>query len=380
MRYLFKKKTNAVIVSVFDALGSVCAWPFGARRKKIGRNFKSVLLIRMDHLGDVVFCAPVPKIIKENISNTRVIFLTSSWAAPLFDNNPFVDEVLIFDAPWFSKKRYERRNHGQFFKLVRMLRDRRIDIAVGFRGDLRENLIMALSGIKERVGYGVTGGGFLLTEEVAYEHGAHQSAHLMRLLKAIGIQAPALRPQIYFSKEESDAFEKRLEALQLHNHPSWVGFQVGAGSEAKEWPKENALAFLEAFGKHFKGRQIVLVGSDREKAKNILAAHPQSKFIDMVGKTSLRELCLLMKKFKLFIGHDSGPTHLAAALGVPTVFLYSGTNVFEEWRPLLEEAVVLKKSVPCSPCGLSVCNVKGHPCLSGITPEEVMTAVGNINV
>src|SRR3989338_2663551 len=233
MRYLFKKKTNAVIVSVFDALGSVCAWPFGARRKKIGGNFKSVLLIRMDHLGDVVFCAPVPKIIKENISNTRVIFLTSSWAAPLFDNNPFVDEVLIFDAPWFSKKRYERRNHGQFFKLVRMLRDRRIDIAVGFRGDLRENLIMALSGIKERVGYGVTGGGFLLTEEVAYEHGAHKSAHLMRLLKAIGIQAPALRPQIYFSKEESDAFEKRLEALQLHNHPSWVGFQAGAGSEGK---------------------------------------------------------------------------------------------------------------------------------------------------
>ncbi len=256
-----------------------------------------------------------------------------------------------------------------------MWRARRIDVAIGFRGDLRENFIMALSGITERIGYGVTGGGFLLTREAVYENGVHESAHLFKLLNVLGIKSQTLAPQIHFSEKEIVEFEKRVAALGPPSGRRWMGFQIGAGSEAKEWPRRNVGAFLEAFAERFKDCDIVLVGSDEEKAKEILTAHPQLSFINLVGRTSLRELCLLMKKFKLFIGHDSGPTHLAAALGVRTIFLYSGTNLFEQWRPLAEEATVLRRPVPCSPCGLSVCNVPGHPCLSEISPGEVISAL-----
>ena len=89
----------------------------------------------------------------------------------------------------------------------------------------------------------------------------------------------------------------------------------------------------------------------------------------------MRDLCLLMKRFRVFIGPDSGPTHIAASLGVPSLFLYSGTNVFEQWKPLSEAAVILRHSVPCSPCHLEVCNVQGHPCMSEIKPEAVLKAL-----
>src|SRR3989338_9593826 len=178
MKYIFKKKTNFFLISLFDAIGYSLSLLL--RRAKSytdsQASFKNILLIRMDHLGDVLPCTAVPKIIKENFPNARVFFLTSSWAAPLLLNNPFVDDVMVFDAPWFAKSRYAKdRQALGLSKLISELRKRSIDIALGPRGDLRENMIFWFDGIKHRVGYGITGGGFLLTQEAPYEKGAHES-------------------------------------------------------------------------------------------------------------------------------------------------------------------------------------------------------------
>ncbi len=375
MKYVFKNRVNLILVAIFDAVGYFLFRLF-RRAGNSPPSFHHVLVVRLDHLGDVLSSLEVPKVIKENFPNCKITFLTSSWAAPLLLNNPFVDDVMVFDAPWFAKSRYAKdRQALGLRKLIPELRKRNIDMALGLRGDLRENMIFWLAGIRHRVGYGITGGGFLLTQEAPYQKGTHESTHLFRLLSMLGIKPRTLVPQIYFSEKEIAEFEKRIFALGLPSDRRWVGFQVGAGAEAKEWPQENVSVFLEDFGKRFKDHQMVLVGSDEKKASQILSAHPRLSFINLVNQTSLRELCLLIKKFKYFVGHDSGPTHLAAALGVRTVFLYSGTNLFEQWRPLAEEAVVLRRPVPCSPCGLEICNVSGHPCMAGISPGEVISAL-----
>ena len=375
MKYVFKNRGNLILVAVFDAMGYFLFRLF----RRAGHSpppFHHILVVRLDHLGDVLSSLGIPKAIKENFPNCKITFLTSSWASPLLLNNPFVDDVMVFDAPWFAKSRYAKdRQALGLGKLIPELRKRNIDMVLGLRGDLRENIIFWLAGIGRRVGYGITGGGFLLTQEVPYEKGAHESAHLFRLLSVLGIKPQTLVPHIYFSEREIAEFEKRIPAPGLPSDRRWVGFQVGAGAEAKEWPQENADVFLGDFGKRFKDYQIVLVGSDEKKASEILSAHPRLSFVNLVNQTSLRELCLLIKKFKCFIGHDSGPTHLAAALGIRTVFLYSGTNLFEQWRPLAEEAVVLRTPVPCSPCGLEICNVSGHFCMTGISPADVISAL-----
>ncbi|MGH7197454.1 MAG: glycosyltransferase family 9 protein [Candidatus Omnitrophota bacterium] len=372
MKYVFRKKRNIILVGIFDALGYVLTRPFARKPRRLPADFKSILIIRIDHLGDVLSSTAIPKVIKENFSECRVTFLTSSWAAPLLENNPFVNEVLIFDAPWFYKKRYKKSSQSlSFWKLIRALRSRKIEMGIGLRGDLRENLIMALGGLRERIGFGEAGGGFLLTREVPYRMLSHESEHRVDLLRTLGIRNVSLEAQLYFSEKEETLMESRLPLLGLTEGRKYVGFQLDAGTEAKEWPIEYMRSFLGQFQTRFPGREIVLIGSNKKRLKE-LTDPLNLKFIDLIGRTSLRDLCLLMRRFEFFIGPDSGPTHIAAALGVPSVFLYSGTNVFEQWKPLSEAAVILRHPVPCSPCHLEVCNVPGHPCMSEIRPEALL--------
>jgi ADP-heptose:LPS heptosyltransferase len=100
--------------------------------------------------------------------------------------------------------------------------------------------------------------------------------------------------------------------------------------------------------------------------------------VDLGGRTSLRQLCALMPLLDAFIGPDSGPTHLAAASGVPTVFLFSGQNEYGRWKPRAERARTLRREVPCAPCGLRRCTVAGHPCMAGIDPAEALEALASV--
>lgn len=373
MKYIFKKKRNILLVGFLDAIGYFLSWIFRPkkRRKKTNPDWNSVLIVRIDHLGDVLSSTAIPKIIKENFSGAKVYFLTSSWAAPLLKHNPFVDEVLIFDAPWFSRRRYRKSGDSRsFWSLARFLRKARIEAGVSFRGDFRESALMWLGAVRERVGFGVAGGGFFLTREIIYRKLGHESEHVLDVLRGIGIKNAKLNPQIYFSEEEESRFASKLAEWGIVSGQRYVGFQAEAGTRAKEWPAERTHEFLKRFQENFPDCRLVRVGAQPDDVS--------FAFIDLTGKTSLRDLCLLMRKLDAFVGFDSGATHLAAAMGVPTVFLYSGTNRFEQWRPLSPEAVVIRHPVPCSPCHLEVCNVPGHPCMSQIAPDEVIKALEGV--
>ena len=383
MKYVFRKRRYIVLAALLDAFGYFLFRLFGVRKSIQETAPRNILVIRMDHLGDVLMATSVPKLIKESFPGCRVTFLTSSWAAALLENNPFVDEVMLYDAPWFSKKRYRKTGKsGSFSKLIRSVREKNFDLAVGLRGDLRENYLMFRAGIKARVGYGITGGGFLLTKEIDYNYSAHESERTLDLLRALGARKASLAPELYFSQGEDTSLNQKFLELGRSRNDKYIGYQIDAGAESKEWPLESAKAFINNVAGQFPDYKIVLVGSNSEKSRllrqpsglprNDTRARSEGKVIDLVGKTTIRDLCILGRKFSAFVGPDSGPSHIAAALGVKTVFLFSGTNDFERWKPLSENAFVLKHPTKCTPCYLDTCNVKGHPCMSEIKPDRVM--------
>ena len=96
------------------------------------------------------------------------------------------------------------------------------------------------------------------------------------------------------------------------------------------------------------------------------------RVISLTGELSLRELFTLMRKMRAFIGPDSGPTHIAASLGIPTLLLYSGTNEFDQWKSLSPSASFLRTDVYCAPCHRTVCPIKGHLCMAWIEPQKVL--------
>ncbi|MBI4352753.1 MAG: glycosyltransferase family 9 protein [Candidatus Omnitrophica bacterium] len=377
-KYIFRKKRNIFLASVLDAVGFlVCRFFRRPRKRPAGRGYRTILVIRMDHLGDVLWTTGVPKVLRESFPQARVVFLTSSWTAGLLEKNPFVDEVLLFDAPWFSKKRYPRSSQSlSFFKLISVLRKKKIDLGLGLRGDLRENLLMALGGIRERIGYGVTGGGFLLTREAPYRKDAHPSERTGELLGALGVKVSSLAPQLYLPEEEEEKLADRFREWGIVPGEKYVGFQAGAGTPAKEWPKEHGVEWMRRLARRFPDCRVILLGKSAEGRYDFgVPSDGLPQVIDLTGRTALRELCFLLRRLEAFVGPDSGPTQLAAALGIPTVFLYSGTNSLEAWMRPSETSTVLKHEVPCAPCGLEICKVKGHPCMTGIKPEEVIKAL-----
>jgi ADP-heptose:LPS heptosyltransferase len=120
--------------------------------------------------------------------------------------------------------------------------------------------------------------------------------------------------------------------------------------------------------------QVVLIGKETDRLKWLNDLNPmlkKIKIVNLVGKLNLRQCLWVISKQDVFIGPDSGPTHIAAWLGVPTLLLYSGTNVFEQWKCLAPRASFIKKEAYCAPCHREECRIKGHICMTWITPKEV---------
>ncbi len=258
MKYVFRKRSLAIAASALDAVGYALL-----RRpsQTVPADVRTVLIVRLDHLGDIVLALGLPKAVKESFRKSRVIFLTSSWGAPLLENNPFVDETLVYDPPWFAGARYRRSPFSPGFAgIVRRIRERRVDVALAPRGDLRENAALFLAGARQRIGYGITGGGFFLTRELVWREGAHETEHLTAVLGELGIRSGYPPPRVYFSEEENRVFAAKARGEWGLAEGRDVGFHAEAGTPAKNWPIENRRRFFELFRERFPGRRLVLVG------------------------------------------------------------------------------------------------------------------------
>ena len=375
MEYVFRKKSAAFLASVVDAIGHFIF----RRRDQTLPKPDSILIVRLDHLGDILGCTGIPQSLKGSYPSARIIFLTSSSGKALLENNPYVDEVLVYDAPWFRRLPAGQagpgsgRGKNSFWQTVAELKKRNISLGLSLRGDARENLMLFLAGVRFRIGYGITGLGFLLHRELSYRPKLPESQHSLDVLRALGIRRELLPPSLFLSDEENTEVKQRLSEAAGRKV---VGIQFDAGSPAKTWPEANRAAFLKEATNKFPEAQFLFLGSDPSMAGWLNKKLNGGSSVNLVGKTTIRELLVCLKSCHYFIGPDSGPAHMASALEVPTLFLYSGTNLFEKWRPEAENADFLRNPVDCSPCHLTVCNVEGHPCMTGIKPERVVRWLG----
>ena len=254
MRYVFRKKAYARIAGFVDAFGRL----FFRYRQHAAPEPKTLLVVRLDHLGDVLGATGIPQALKGHHPSAKIIFLTSTAGKALLENNPYVDEVLVYDAPWFRRPGGAYEKTG-FWKVVGELKKRRVDLGLSLRGDARENLLLFLAGVRFRVGYGITGLGFLLHRELSYREEAPEIQHSLDILRALGIHRDVLLPAVFFSDEE----EARIKSLAAEGAgKTTVGVQLDAGSSAKSWPEANRSAFLDKVFKRFPDLRFLFFGAD----------------------------------------------------------------------------------------------------------------------
>ncbi len=309
----------------------------------IKKEFKNILIVRTDRIGDVVLTTPAIKALREGYPGARISILINPLTQDLVKGNPYLDEVLIDDR--------EHQNKGLgFFKLVKLLHQKKFDLAIIFHTKKRTNLLCFLSGIPHRVGYKNNKFGFLLTdpiEDSRHLGEKHEAEYCLDVLKHLGVKADTLELFVPL-QEEAVAWLKNLEQTNcLAASDRLVIIHPGASDISKCWPQARFAEMIESLTKRY-AVKIVLIGASKiaEISKRILSL-ASSPIIDLTGKTTVAQMAVLLKRSCLLVSNDSGPVHVASALGCPVVSIFTrnqpGINP-ERWKPLGKKTIVVSVS------------------------------------
>lgn len=345
---LIKKRHLLLPVIVFDRVGSFFFWLFTfIRASKPPGKPSRILLVRLDHMGDVIMSTVAIRAIRESCAGSKIDFVAASWAMDVVKFNRGIDKLITFNPAWFDRDRprgfFEQLR--DIHSLAAIIRRGHYDVVIDFKSDFRNILALFLSGVPCRIGYrGINGGDFLLTHTEAYRKGRHETEHNLALLKVLGV--PLEKPMVDIALH-NDAEYRAGEMLKANGVPGrFAVIHAAAGMEKKNWDSQRFADFIDYLSEK-KEFTAVMVGSRKDDniVKDIISK-ARSGIVDLSGKTDFQSLSAIIKKAALFVGVDSGPAHIAAAFNVPALVLFSGVNFNcandpSQWAPRGENVAVV---------------------------------------
>jgi ADP-heptose:LPS heptosyltransferase len=360
--YVYRGAAKRAAARILDWAGDFWLAPQAAPLD--WKSVSRVAVLRLDHLGDLLNAFPTLQALRKRLPKAHIALFVGPWGAEIAKLCPAVSEIVVVDAPWFQRPRRVEWPWGAIAALGKKIREGNFDLALELRGDLRHHLALFASGTRLRAGHAVTAGRFLLTHPARYDNTLHEVDQNLALLGEKGGRVKAVPPK------EAVA-EAAAVMAKLKIRKGFTAIQAACGTEAKRWMPERWAALIKGLPK---GTQAVLLGSASERAEmaGIAGRCGARRPINAAGTLSLPGLAALLKQAGRLISVDSGPAHLAAAVGTPVLALYSGTNLASQWAP--RGARVLRAEVPCSPCELSVCPY-GNECMRRISVDEALSAL-----
>ncbi len=423
-RYRYSKLRWRVLVGVLDAIGAVLTAFYRKLKppRRVGAP-RRIVVVQLDHLGDAVLSSPLFPRLKQIYPEATIDVVASPSNHAVFEADPHVRRVHLAAKNWFERRRGGWALGSAVWTLGRKLRTYQYDLGIDVRGDVLTVVTLAIAGIPRRLGWAMGGGGFLLTDIADWVPGRHEAKARMALLSVLDRDRSALergratgdaiKMHVYVSDRDRSRILRRLiqtwpgdsgsgsayESIDVRalkatfadgggagsSSASGAGVvkkrsrgagkllvaHLGAGTSAKRWPIEH---WRELIGRFLgDGWRVVIVGGATElEGGYSLDAHPS--LADWTATLTVAESTALMEIADLFIGSDSGPAHLAAAAGVVSVILFSGTNRASQWRPWSRRSLIVRRPTPCGPCHQKNCPIFNHPCMSFISPDRVYRA------
>ena len=354
-------------------------------------NPRRILVRGVNWLGDAVMSTPALLRLREHFPQAHIALLTHEKLADLWLHHPAINEVIPFAT-----------DEG-VFAIGRKLHASNFDLALVLPNSPRSALEVWAARIPRRVGYRRSWRNWFLTNLVADHAGAvtmhkrsaaevrqlianpntqhatrntssaHHLHQYLQLTAVLGANPAPLPPTLHVTEQEVAATAKRFE---LAGDGTWLALNPGAEyGPAKRWPAERFIAAAQEIQNRTGCRWLVLGGkSDVELAGSIASKLVGS--VNLAGRTSLRELCAVLKLCRVLLTNDTGPMHVAAALGTPVVALFGSTSpeLTGPGLPGGEPAGIVKGDAPCAPCFLRECPIDFR-CMLGIETSRVVAAV-----
>ncbi|MCK9364722.1 MAG: lipopolysaccharide heptosyltransferase II [Syntrophales bacterium] len=328
------------------------------------QKIHKILFIRTDRIGDMVLSTPAFAALKKALPQAELTVLASPANAAILQHNPTVDSVQIYDRHWGILKK---------IRFLKQLRIRRFDLAIdpGADYEMHTAWLAFLSGAAHRLGYAAYGREVLFNVPPPKSiPGGHFVDIMLALLSAIGIPAAERKPKIYISAAEQRWAITWLEEKGLGGRKI-IGIHPGAHYPTQRWPAEYYAELIKLIRRE-PSAAIIVFGSpaDRPIIKEILSDSTEEVVVAI--QDDLRKLSALLACCRMVVCNNSGPLHIAVALGIPTIS-FIGPTIRDLWMPIGEGHRVLRRNeLSCIGCNLGYCKIKTHDCMRLIKPEEVI--------
>jgi ADP-heptose:LPS heptosyltransferase len=337
-------------------------------------KIKNILAIRPDAIGDCVLMLPALAALKKHLPHARITILARELTHDLFLNNPNVDEIIIDE---FAEKKI--KSLKDFRNYVKTIKSKNFDVAIHFFNEPNYALLTFLAQIKYRIGDPSKPLVAWLYNIKVFQNWRnilkHEVLQNMRLLEPLGIQDPNPRPAIGVDPSSLKRVEDLLAGYGISPRDKIAGMHLSTGKGNKPW-KAEYFGEIANYLTNQHGFKVIATGEEKDKELIALAQkNAKGKIIDLSTKTTLKELIALTSKYSLFVGVDTGPYHIAAALGVPTVSIF--TSKFSlplRWAPWGTRHVIVRKRASC-PLFCLPANCKEVICAEEAKPEDVISAV-----
>ena len=286
---------------------------------------RRIAFIKPSALGDIVHSFPTIHALRQRFPEAKITWVVNRTYEPLLVGHPSIDETLAFDRQRW--KNGLRKNFVGLTDLVGQLRSRRFDLVVDLQGLLRSGLMSAATGAARRVGFenAREGARFFYTDRIAMPYGFDEHAvdRYWRVADAFGVGHLAKQ---FFVPVQDGARAWAIEQLRDCPRPLYA-MSVGSRWRTKRWPPESFATLAQRAQRQFGGTAVFLGTADESALANQVANRLDGACRDLTGKTSLPQMAAVLENVDVMIANDSGPLHLAAALGRPVVAPYTCTKV-----------------------------------------------------
>lgn len=332
-------------------------------------------------IGDMVLLTPSLRVLKHTFPESSLVLLLRSFVAELMLSNPYVDKCIV---DYRAESRF-----SSFFNLVRKIREYNFDLAVVMHPtSIRNAFLPFLARVPIRVGSTLNGRDMFLTAVCQNRTDLHEVEKYLNVVKTLVNDIPSHTKSIektefeetthleyWHTDEDRQTIQDILRKEGVTDNDRLLAVNLGTTWRTKQWSVKNFDDVISQMPERIPNIKIVLIGSSNEQVLVNNLTFSDSA-INLVGKTDLLQLGALLELCDVSLTCDSGPMHIAAAVGTPTVALFGPTSP-ERHQPYGKEHTILEKPVDCRPCYNRTCHRQDteYLCMHEITVDEVIAAI-----
>lgn len=318
---------------------------------------QKILIIKPSSLGDIVHSLPFLNAIRDRFPKSEIHWVVARGLEGLLEGHPMINKLWIINKDNWKNLSNVKDTVNELKDLFKSLKKEKFDIVVDLQGLLRSGVLAAATGSSVRIGFSEAreGSRIFYTHRIKGGKDIHAVDRCLKIARFLGCDVADIKFPFPLS------FSSQLQ-------DGYAVFVPGARWRTKRWPSER----FGELASILPVKTLVVGGKSDIDISNRVVAGSKGKAISVAGKTSIKELIDIMRKARFVVSNDSGPMHIAAALGVPVFVIFGPTNPLRT-GPYGKGHVIIRKELKCSPCYKKTC--KDVRCMAAVSVKEVAEAI-----